>query len=203
LSANDLSSESSAPTLAGFELPLDMVFERRRLLSAPTKVRSLSSVFEVEVTSADNIAEAALSLVHTISYIFRPPGIPTSTLTEVINELGLDVVEAILQVAVVADFTVPTSHSWTLFAPSNQAFESFGTTLGLDSNTTLQDIVANTRLFDILKRILRAHIVETALEASELPQMVTTLGGEVVQVSQFSTNSTDNKAVNGIVPYCQ
>ncbi len=162
------------------------------------------------VTAADKTASNGV--VHIVNTVIAIPTIATFATTN--PALG-DLVSA-LQLADSGTPTVPyidtvsdpTAGPFTVFAPTNTAFDSLLLELDPSGNTGLGDL--DPALVDT---VLTNHIVAVNVTAAELPNgTVTTLGGPITadntaftltdqngRVSNIVTTLVDIQAVNGVV----
>ena len=162
------------------------------------------------VTAADKTASNGV--VHIVNTVIAIPTIATFATTN--PALG-DLVSALVladsgtpTVPYIDTVSDPTAGPFTVFAPTNTAFDSLLLELDPSGNTGLGDL--DPALVDT---VLTNHIVAVNVTAAELPNgTVTTLGGPITadntaftltdqngRVSNIVTTLVDIQAVNGVV----
>jgi uncharacterized surface protein with fasciclin (FAS1) repeats len=162
------------------------------------------------VTAADKVASNGV--LHIVNTVIALPTIATFATT---NPALTSLVSA-LQLADTGSPTVPyiatvsdvTAGPFTVFAPTNTAFDNLLLELDPTGNTTLGGLEPA-----LVDSVLVYHIVSTNVTAAELPNgEVTTLGGPITanntafnltdpngRVSNIVTTLVDIQAVNGVV----
>jgi transforming growth factor-beta-induced protein len=159
-------------------------------------VTSTGSVFvnQAQVTLAD--VSAYNGLVHVINEVVLP--------VETVVDLAIDNGFSTLTTAVIQEELVPVLSnplaSFTVFAPTNEAFDNLATTLGTDIN----GILALPNLTDVLTyHVLGSEVLSTELTAGP----VNTVNGAAVTVSltngvminNANVTLADVLAYNGVV----
>lgn len=132
--------------------------------------------------------KAGLGIVHLIGGVLIPNGFPTANIVGVATAAGsfstlLSLVGA--RPDLLSSVNTPASNSWTIFAPTDDAFTKF-----LAANPDPSE--------EAVTNILLLHIVNTAKLSGELPAELETLGGPI-KVADIDLNTTDIKAVNGVI----
>ena len=162
------------------------------------------------VTAADKTASNGV--LHVVNTVIA---IPTIATFATINPALEDLVSAMAladsgtpTVPYIATVSDPTAGPFTVFAPTNTAFDSLLSELDPTGGTELGDL--DPALVD---SVLLQHIVAVNVTSSELPNgEVTTLGGPITadnseftltdangRVSNIVTTLVDIQAVNGVV----
>jgi uncharacterized surface protein with fasciclin (FAS1) repeats len=162
------------------------------------------------VTAADKIATNGV--LHIVNTVIALPTIATFATT---NPALEDLVSALVladsgtpTVPYIATVSDPTAGPFTVFAPTNTAFDSLLLELDPTGSTALGDL--DPALVD---SVLLQHIVGVNVTSTELPNgTVTTLGGPLTadntsftltdangRVSNIVTTLVDIQAVNGVV----
>jgi LPXTG-motif cell wall-anchored protein len=148
----------------------------------------------VNITTTDLFA--CNGVVHVIDAVLLPPSI-----AEVATDGGFNTLVAALTAADLADtFADCTAGPFTVFAPTDAAFEAALTALGL----TADELLADT---ETLTKVLQYHVVPGIAGAAEVTAAtsLTTLQGEDITVAGTVLNgsvnitATDNWACNGVV----
>jgi len=141
--------------------------------------------------TAVNDVLAGLGVVHVVDGVLVPPSFPTETIAEfVVSPAASDFATLVSYLSKFPDLldavSNPATNSWTVFAPTNQAFTNF---LVLNPNPSDDD----------LKKVLQAHIVNTAVLKSEIGSEFTTIGGATIPTSSVKLLTTDIKKLNGVI----
>lgn len=146
------------------------------------------------ITKADISADGGI--IHEIDAVLVPEGLPLSPISELAVNAGLgSLVSALSGVGAVSTFASPGVY--TVFAPTDAAFEKFFNDLDADLDLFLND----DKLRRYLGRILNAHVV--ANEALLLADVVSTrriktLSGRISNKA-IKPVTTDVLAINGVV----
>ncbi len=144
--------------------------------------------------------EAANGIIHVIDSVLLPPELPTIAEAASSNEDFSTLVAALVETGL--DEALSGEGPFTVFAPTNAAFEALLSDLGI----TAEELLAAENLADILLY----HVVSGRLDAGEVVAVdsLTTLEGKDVDVSVteagvFINDSqvivTDIKCENGII----
>lgn len=141
--------------------------------------------------------DASNGIIHGIDSVIAPQ-IELRTiaqLAESIDDLS-SLVAALGKADLVTTFenVSATGNAWTVFAPTNAAFQATLTAL----NLTLDTVPVN-----VLTDILLAHVLDSACDSTCVTvqgDSIPTAGGETIMATQISLSDTfDQKALNGIV----
>lgn len=179
--AADLSDGQMVETLAGTKLEVNIA-------------NGVVTVGDVKVTTAD--VEASNGVIHIVEEVI----VPTNALT--IAQLAISesdfstLVAALTKANLVTPFTI-ADNEYTVFAPTNDAFEAAGIDLDAVSEEDLQ-------------RILMHHVVSTKVLSTALSngQMVETLAGTKIEVmiadggvmiNEASVLLADVEGINGVI----
>jgi len=135
---------------------------------------------------------AGLGIVHLVDDVLVPPQFPTETIaTFVAGAEEFSTLLSVLSDPSRADLlnavSTPQTNSWTVFAPTNEAFATF---LAANPDATAEDVT----------KVLQAHIVNTGLLAEGVTALteLDTLAGKV-PVSSLDLGATDVKKLNGVI----
>nr|XP_027225409.1 transforming growth factor-beta-induced protein ig-h3-like isoform X1 [Penaeus vannamei] len=175
--SSDLSGSAMVPSVQG--APLKVSLEEN---SDKTTV----TVNGAPVTRAD--VPASNGVVHVIDQVLLPPE-EMGNLAEVLSAQGFTQLVDLVVAAGLAD-TVSNGGPFTIFAPTNKAFQAV-------DKATLDTLLANP---DMLKSVLLYHVVPSAVYSPQLSddQLVNTVEGKPLRVNTYFSNNMDSVTVNGV-----
>jgi len=161
------------------------------LAGTPVTVNSTELTIQGARLDAGNLdILAGLGIVHLVQDVLVPPEFPVQTIAEYVS--GAEGFTTLLSLLIarpdlLSAVSDAATNSWTVFAPTNTAFENF---LRENPNASDEDVT----------NVLKLHIVNTGLLASEVTAVteLETLGG-MVPVSSLDLNQTDVKQLNGVI----
>lgn len=99
---------------------------------------------------------------------------------------------------------------FTVFAPTNEAFEALDSTLMTEYGISVADLLLPANL-EILQAVLTYHVIGADVMAADIPQGVTTVPaldenelqitrvGDEVSVNMANVTATDIEATNGVI----
>lgn len=155
------------------------------------------------IISADNNFAKLGGFVHKIDSVLVPSSVPVKTIVDIATATSsLGTFVTILGAAKLVDtFDLPRNNAWTVFAPTDAAFAKIQSTVYCEGYggrrcSTVEEALKDEKL---LRTILEAHVVSSAVFSKDLPVNITTLGGERINTSTLKINVKDISAINGVL----
>jgi len=166
------------------------------------------------VTAAD--VEAANGVVHVIDTVLTPPSVALETArTEALASLTENSIVAIAaaddQFSILVDVIVLTNSvrlldqgfPFTVFAPTNDAFEALFDALGVTQAEAYLNV-------DLLRTVLRYHVIEESVASGDIEDgleveslqgstLTFAVDGDVVMVNDATVVAADIEAYNGVI----
>jgi len=161
------------------------------LAGTPVTVNSTELTIQGARLDAGNLdILAGLGIVHLVQDVLVPPEFPVQTIAQFVSGAeGFTTLLSLLTARpdLLSAVSDAATNSWTVFAPTDAAFETF---LQENPNASDEDVT----------NVLKLHIVNTGLLASEVTAVteLETLGG-MVPVSSLDLDQTDVKQLNGVI----
>ena len=163
-------------------------------MAALSYVNSSLFINDAAVKAANVTADNGV--IHVLNKVIMPPvevGTPTKTIATVATETpALSTLVTALQAASLVDTFNDTTKSFTVFAPTNAAFNKIPTA---DLNALLADTTALTSV--LTQHVLGAQVGSTDAFAAN-GKMVTTLAENMLSVNIVDFTSTENTATDSI-----
>ncbi|XP_042882491.1 transforming growth factor-beta-induced protein ig-h3-like isoform X2 [Penaeus japonicus] len=175
--SSDLSSNAMVPTVQGAPLKISVTGNNGH---------STVTVNEARVTQVD--VSASNGVIHAINQVLLPPE-ERGNLAEVLSAHGFTQLVDLVVAAGLAD-TVSNGGPFTIFAPTNKAFEAV-------DKEVLDSLLADT---EMLKSVLLYHVVPAAVYSPQLADdlLVNTVEGKPLRVNTYFSNGMDIVTVNGV-----
>ncbi|XP_047472767.1 transforming growth factor-beta-induced protein ig-h3-like [Penaeus chinensis] len=175
--SSDLSKNAMVPSVQGAPLKVSVEGTSNNLMV---------TVNGAPVTRAD--VPANNGVVHVIDQVLLPPE-EMGNLAEVLSAQGFTQLVDLVVAAGLAD-TVSNGGPFTIFAPTNKAFQAV-------DKATLDNLLANT---EMLKSVLLYHVVPSSVYSPQLGDdlMVNTVEGKPVRVNTAFSNGMGSITVNGV-----
>ena len=163
-------------------------------MAALSYVDSALFINDSAVTAANVTADNGV--IHVLNKVIMPPaevGTPTKTIATVATETdALSTLVTALQAADLVDTFNDTTKSFTVFAPTNAAFNKIPT-------DTLNALLADT---DALTGVLTQHVLGAQVGSTDAfatnGKMVTTLAENMISVNIVDFTSTTNAATDSV-----
>jgi len=192
LNSTELLAVGSATSLAGLELTLDGV------------ALELDGA-ELDIALLD--IKAGLGLVHVVNDVILDAQLDSTIVDVALATPALSSLVAALTLAdLVEPFTGLTpdnDNAWTVFAPTNAAFDAAAVSLGFDDAAALLEAAEDDEdILDTLVTILTAHATFGAVTSEDVAGITefTASSGEVIPLSSVDLNSIlDIYTKNGVV----
>jgi len=191
VNSSDLIAQGSATSLAGLELTLD------------------ETTLELDGAELNTMLldiKAGLGLIHVVNDVILDAQL-NSTIVDVAAATPAlsNLVAALSAAGLVTPFTdlADGDEAWTVFAPTNAAFDAAAFSLGFENAAALVEAAGESEeLLGTLTTILGAHVVVGAVTSDDVGGIseFTALSGEVIPLSSVTLSSTlDIYTKNGVV----